>query len=466
MRSFLFSQLALLGGICLSVLSQAQSTNGTNSAAASVFVSPAVDIAFALNVPADSITDLYFSLMIPIRITWGAIGLGSKNMAGSLILMAYSSASGKNVTLSPRLAYGHSEPVYTSGINVEALPGTGLINETTYVFNGKCTNCRSWNGGSVDVSSKEQNCLYATGPDGNIDSDDLDAPLQMHWNYGTFTMDMVHATGPGGLPVINTEEDSESIAATQGLSVFKKKDVAATVHAIMMIFCFFGLMPFGILILRVGGFVRWHAINQGLALIGVTVGVALGIHISFFYNRSKNFNDPHQIIGLVVFILIFGQLVLGFLHHRFYKKTQQPTKLAPVHVWLGRLLIVLGVTNAFLGFPFAQNSKRNYILAGLVIFIFPVVAILILTKSFIRKRWARTKEETTGGQGGGYNMEPWRQTEEQTGMGHRAAVTAQHQNEPPPSNIGLSDMRSYSNYQSSQGRRVDLGPPQSAREYV
>jgi hypothetical protein len=43
-----------------------------------------------------------------------------------------------------------------------------------------------------------------------------------------------------------------------------------------------------------------------------------------------------------------AQFILGFVHHRIYKKTSAPTKLAPFHVWLGRLVIPAGVANGFL----------------------------------------------------------------------------------------------------------------------
>lgn len=64
--------------------------------------------------------------------------------------------------------------------------------------------------------------------------------------------------------------------------------------------------------------------------------------------QTKNFNSPHQIIGVIVIAGLIGQFVLGFLHHRVYAKTQAPTKLAPIHVWLGRFVIVLGIVNGFM----------------------------------------------------------------------------------------------------------------------
>lgn len=198
-----------------------------------LFVSPSADIAFSLNIPNDSSTDLYFSIMLPIEITWGAIGLGSDSMKGALMLLAYSSSSGKNITLSPRLSNGHTEPVYSSDIHVEALEGTGLVNETKYVYNGRCTNCRSWNGGRIDVASASQNFVYATGPDGDIDSDDLSAPLRFHLNYGSFQANMIQATGLGAVPVIPSLKNVTLIGTTQGVSKLDQSYRIGAAHAVI-----------------------------------------------------------------------------------------------------------------------------------------------------------------------------------------------------------------------------------------
>ena len=222
---------------------------------------------------------------MPNGITWGAVGLGSDTMAGALMLMAYSSSSGQNVTMSPRLSDGHTEPVYTSDIQVEALPGTGLVNETTYVYNGRCANCRSWSNGKIDVKSKTQDMLYATGDNGDVRSDDVQYSLPMHFNYGSFTADMVHATGSGGVPEIVPSDEPQLVATVQGESTEGHTDKVAMAHALTMVFCFIGLFPFGTLILRLGNWVRWHGINQGIALVFVVLGFGTGVFISKNYNR-------------------------------------------------------------------------------------------------------------------------------------------------------------------------------------
>ncbi|KAI5859766.1 putative iron reductase domain protein [Durotheca rogersii] len=456
----ILSQLGLAVLISLSLfttVSRAQAARNTSSspnagtAAGSVFITPTRNLAFALNVPDDSATDLYFSLMIPMGVSWGAVGLGSDRMAGALVLVAYPSASGQNVTLSPRLAFGHSEPEPAPEIEVEALPGTGLdANGTTYVFHGRCANCRVWPGGSVDVASAAQSMLYATGQSGNyLKSDAVDAPLRMHSTYGTFTLDMVRATGPAGVPAVDRSADSPLVSTTQGLAKEGKRDVAALAHAVIMCLVFAGLYPFGMFVLRLGNWVRWHGVNQALALVFVVVGSSLGFAISGSYNRSRKFNTAHQAIGLLVFLFTFVQFALGFLHHRNFSKTKQPTKMAPVHVWLGRAILLFGVINGFLGFPLAQASQYSYVLAGLILFVFPALILVLVTKKFIQKRWSRSKGSPS--EAAGYAMEPWQPPAGAQGL--------------PGQNASLPPSSSYRPHHTPAAR-PDLSPQQNAREYV
>jgi len=61
-----------------------------------------------------------------------------------------------------------------------------------------------------------------------------------------------------------------------------------------------------------------------------------------------HWNSAHQIFGLVIMLAVVAQFTLGFLHHRIYKRTEATTKMAPIHIWLGRVVIPAGVANGFL----------------------------------------------------------------------------------------------------------------------
>jgi hypothetical protein len=129
--------------------------------------------------------------------------MGSNNMANSLIFMAYSDSTGKNITLSPRLVYDHVEPSYTSNISVQVLPGSGIANDIMTV-NAMCTNCRSWEGGSIDPTNTAAEFIFAVGPDGDLKSSEGSANIKRHTEYGNFVMDLTKALGVAGVPVALT----------------------------------------------------------------------------------------------------------------------------------------------------------------------------------------------------------------------------------------------------------------------
>lgn len=139
------------------------------------------NLTFALNIPSNS-DDLYFHMSGPAGNDWIAVGLG-KEMKGSLMLITYTAADGHNVTVSPRVGSDHSEPTYTKDVSITLLPGSGLINDT-YIVNGKCSGCRKWKGGSLDLQSKTQPMIYAVGPDDYLQSNALDAGIRRHEEFG------------------------------------------------------------------------------------------------------------------------------------------------------------------------------------------------------------------------------------------------------------------------------------------
>jgi len=205
--------------------------------------------------------------------------MGSDKMEDSLMFMIYTDSTGKGITLSPRLSYGHVEPSYAN-ITVNTLPGTGISNGN-YVVNFMCSNCRSWKGGSIDATSTTQKFIFATGPNGNINSNDPNAAIKRHAVYGTFTMDLTKAVGASSVPVAQNA-DTAGTVQTQDKT---DHDFSAALHACLMIFAFVGLMPIGILILRIMHSPKWHGLNQTASVVVAILGVGLGVYSGAMYNR-------------------------------------------------------------------------------------------------------------------------------------------------------------------------------------
>lgn len=256
-------------------------------AAQSTFFSPSGTIAFGISIPDDTNNqDVYFSLAFPYGQTWAAVGVGNDKMKGTLVLMAYTSADGESVTLSPRLAHSEAEPQYYAGLEYETIANsTGLMNESTLVYSAVCHNCRAWpNGGKMDVGSTAQSFIFATGPYGDLTTDDKKVSVRKHDEHGVFTMDLQHATGQAG-PVIWDSSTVDEGAILVGKITENDKDWFALFHAIIMVGCFVGLLPLGVLLLRFGKWVRWHGVHQGFTTVVIVVGFGLGVKTSTLYNR-------------------------------------------------------------------------------------------------------------------------------------------------------------------------------------
>jgi hypothetical protein len=310
-------------------------------------VSPDGAVAFGFTVPSVQNDDIWFTLRVPIGVSWGAVGLGSSSMDGALVLMIYMNKQGDNVTFSPRVSLGTYEPKYYPGFKYDVLPGTGLF-DGHMVFSARCREgCQNWQGGWLDVSKDNEKAIWATGPVEGFASNYANASVRYHAAWGSFEIDMKRTFGHADAPVLNDQSTSvgAKVLEDEDSGHWDKKSIF---HGVVMIFTFVGMMPLGIVLLRVGNWVRWHAVNQTVAAVLAFGGLGLGVATSLLYQRSRGFNTAHQILGFVAIFFVAAQFVLGFLHHRAYKKTQRTTRMAPAHVWLGRFTIVLATVDAFL----------------------------------------------------------------------------------------------------------------------
>ncbi|KAI9641843.1 hypothetical protein NHQ30_009710 [Ciborinia camelliae] len=353
-----------------------------------------------------------------------AVGMGSNQMKNSLMFMMYADSTGNNITLSPRIASGENEPSHAKDIVVESLAGTGIANGT-FTWNGRCLNCTSWKGGSLgSTKNTKASFIWANGPSGTLKSDSLHADIKRHDSYGTFSMDLSRAIGTAGVPSIPT---SNSEGTTQ-ISEKADNNFSSAAHAVLMVLVFVGLLPFGIVILRFLNSPKWHAVNQTISLGIALIGVVLGAKLGTLYNRTKDFKSGHQVFGLIIVMSMIGQFILGFLHHRMYKKTSKTTKFAPIHVWLGRIVTPAGIINGFIGFPLALNPKFNWALLVCALLIVIIFAPVLFWG--YKRRQAKEIEEITG-ETEGYEAEPWRAPQAQYD------ISLNHMNMNMNSNIGV-----------------------------
>lgn len=126
------------------------------------------------------------------------------------------------------------------------------------------------------------------------------------------------------------------------------------------------LFPVGGIIIRLLSFPGlWlvHGISQIIAYILFTAALGLGIYM---WKRIPNgipgdvgtWSDAHPIIGIVLFAVLFFQPILGFIHHYAFKKYSRRTVWSYAHLWIGRIVITLGIINGGLGLGLSKKLGR------------------------------------------------------------------------------------------------------------
>jgi hypothetical protein len=216
--------------------------------------------------------------------SWYGFGFGTE-MAGSLMFIMYTSQDGKNVTISPRLGTGHEMPLYTGVVGYSLLEGSGLINGSDgidMVANIRCTNCRSWAGGRLDVTSDSQPMIYAVGAaEDQLQTNDHTATIHQHVGFGKFTLDMVAATGAGGIP----SNTSQQTGATHESDENNGPGPGRGLHVLFMCGTFLVLFPAGFLFLRLFERLWVHIAFQSAGLFFTLLGAASGIALSIKGNK-------------------------------------------------------------------------------------------------------------------------------------------------------------------------------------
>ena len=142
----------------------------------------------------------------------------------------------------------------------------------------------------------------------------------------------------------------------------------------------------------------------------------------------------HPVIGIVVFILLLIQPVLGVWHHRNFRIFKRRTLSSHLHLWDGRIIIILGIVNGGLGLHIAHAEDTAKLAYTIVAAIFGgtwvVLAVLreckgdkgrnILAKRTTKNREAAAKMGRLQGAGTGRGSDD-RSVGSSTYQGHERA---------------------------------------------
>lgn len=325
-------------------------------------------------------------------------------MAGANIFVMYTSANGQNVTVSPRLGVGHIEPEHDDSdtAQISLLAGSGVQNGMM-TANVRCSNCKSWNGGSMDFTASKGPWIYAAKNGEPLNSDDLDEEIMFHDIYSPFTWDFSAAKGGNAVnPFLTTAPSNGTTTTTSsGGTVAPPSNITQIMiaHGVLASLAFVILWPVGAMIVRLATFSSFVKIHVAIQLLAWTIFIAafgMGAYMASVYDLTSN---RHPIIGITVFALVLFQPIFGYLHHRNYKQTGRRNTWSFIHLSIGRVAIPLGIINGGLGLSLAGNASKGAIIAyGVIAGIFGVGYLAAAISGEVRR--ARSRKDMGGERSG------------------------------------------------------------------
>ncbi|KAK3619808.1 hypothetical protein LTR56_023707 [Elasticomyces elasticus] len=198
-----------------------------------------------------------------------------------------------------------------------------------------------------------------------MDSDDINANINMHNSHGAFVWDLSQAKGGSdhnpflnsaangsAYPVASTATTTTSIASSESAG----SEVVVLAHGILVCIAFVAIFPLGGILIRIIDS-KYTLLGYAFLIAAFVLGIAMAVKLDYLDNG-------HAKLGIAIFAIMILQPAFGFLHHHLYKKYQRRTAWSHVHVWIGRVAIVLGIINGGTGLKLGHASVRSNIAYG------------------------------------------------------------------------------------------------------
>ncbi|KAI1814697.1 iron reductase domain protein [Poronia punctata] len=377
----------------------------TFSAGATVSRCSTTDVCWQVGVPnstaLSSNGNIYFQLRAPATYSWVALGTGTQ-MAGSNLFVMYANGAG-NVTVSPRRASGYVEPEHQTDTHIELLAGSGIVDGgNTMLANVRCSNCESWDGGSLTVSSSKSPFVAAWKKGSAINSKRLDAGISRHDSHDQFTFNLARAvvsadrnpfvTSPGGgttsPPPPGGNPDSGDSGSIGLPASIREIPTLRSAHGILMSIVMVVLYPLGSILMPLFGNWKMHAAWQLTSFL--LMWAAFGIGVVLAQRTGYNFHTSHTLLGTVVVALFGLQPIGGYLHHLYYLKHRSRGAISYAHIWYGRILMLEGIVNGGLGLKLAGAGRALVIAYSVIAAIISSAYVLSSLKGEMKRRRGNT----------------------------------------------------------------------------
>ncbi|RHZ61206.1 hypothetical protein Glove_349g110 [Diversispora epigaea] len=313
-----------------------------------------------ITLPSSSSDLVKFKMVAPSTVGWIAVGIGS-SMIDSYMVMAWPTTT-NTVAISQRIAYSYSVPTVTtsqSDITVDTSSG---------VSNGQFIVSFSRPAVVVNSTVTASTTAFIWGMQSSVRPED---------NPSTMT--------------ISKHDSIGHITLSGGLSTYDKYIIA---HGLVMFSTWGLVVPGAIFIAR---FARnsipqaWFRLHWGIQLFLAAPLLVIGLLLAIGAGVKFNPGNTHEMLGVILIGLFFGQLTLGWIHHKLYDSSR---KYIPwwtrLHWWWGRIIALLGFAQIALGLG-EYNVGKTLVFLFYIWVIFINVSYIGLACLYYRKRKSEIK---------------------------------------------------------------------------
>jgi len=221
----------------------------------------------------------------------------------------------------------------------------------------------------MSLTDSSSDWLYAYRSGSPMNSDDMNAGISQHDRNGNFQWDLSRATGGSSAnPFTASATTANSSSSSNEWDQMSPQSQSrfAQAHGALAGIVFVGILPIGAILVRLASSSGLAWIHGGLQIFGYLLFIAaagIGIYIA---NASDRLDEPHAVIGLLLFAVLFFMPIVGMIHHRMYKKVQKRTLWSYGHIFTGRAGIILGMVNGGLGLQLADAGRSSMIAYGVI----------------------------------------------------------------------------------------------------
>ncbi|KAJ3356755.1 hypothetical protein GGF32_001386 [Allomyces javanicus] len=293
-------------------------------------------------------THVDVTVTFPAAMGWVSVGLSpsqSMSLADVWMIWIQNTTTGPVAQVSDRLSTGASTPKTDGKQDVDVVHAQTTGDKYTVTVRRRID---TGDKDDLPFENKEQGYIWAMGST-PVRLVNRVPEFDRHTSRGGFTYNALAATMSGdGSSVAGAPDPQQAVDADAGSM---SRTTVVLVHAVCMVVAWGFLTNVAIYVvafLKASLGDKWFKIHWGIMAVVALLNNAGFVVIVI--NSTRHFTSPHGILGLVVFALLWVQILLGVVIDRLYDPTRGAAPIRDkIHWVIGYLLALAAPANIVLG---------------------------------------------------------------------------------------------------------------------